>query len=158
MNFGSNATFSNTNTIGTFLNGEYLTNYVDITYIDMIEESSTWYLVTKGEGASYKLAKYTETTGTTLTTNITTTKVGLLRYGELMAGQFDGSGNNTYYWTLTPYSSSDVWYVYNYGSASYRSPSSRSYGVQPSVNLKSSVRIVDGDGTLNSPFEIQLGS
>ena len=75
-----------------------------------------------------------------------------------MAGQFDRYGNNTYYWTLTPYSSSRVRCVYNYGSANDVSPSSGSNGVRPSVNLKSSVRIVDGDGTLNSPFEIQLGS
>ena len=158
--FGSNSTFSSTNTIGTFLNGEYLTNYVDSTYIDMIEDSTTWYLGTVGSGSSYsyKNAKYTDASGTAITSNVAEAKVGLLRFGELMAGQFDRYGNNTYYWTLTPYSSSNVRYVNNNGNASHYSPSSSSLGVRPSVNLKSSVRIVDGDGTLNSPFEIQLGS
>ena len=160
MNFGSNTTFSSSNTVGSFLNGEYLTNYVDSTYIDMIEDSATWYLGTVGSGSSYsyKNAKYTDASGTAITSNVAEAKVGLLRFGELMSGQFDRYGNNTYYWTLTPYSSSNVRFVSINGNANYNSPSSFSFGVRPSVNLKSSVRIVDGDGTLNSPFEIQLGS
>ena len=159
MNFGSNTTFSSTNTVGTFLNGEYLTNYVDSTYIDMIEDSTTWYLGTVGSGSSYsyKNAKYTDASGTATTSNVAEAKVGLLRFGELMAGQFDRYGNNTYYWTLTPYSSSIVRYVYDTGYADDYSPSSAPYGARPSMNLKSSVQIVNGDGTLNSPFEIQLG-
>ncbi len=157
MKFGSNATFSSTNTIGTFLNGEYLTNYVDSSYSSMIEDSTTWYLGTVGNGESYKSAKYTDASGTAITSNIAEAKVGLLRFGELMAGQFDRYGNNTTYWTLTPYSSSNVRYVSSYGNANDYSPSSASTGVRPSVNLKSNVQIVNGDGTLNSPFEIQLG-
>ena len=160
MNFGSNATFSSTNTIGTFLNGEYLTSYVDSSYSSMIEDNTTWYLGTVGSGSSYsyKNAKYTDASGTEITSNIAEAKVGLLRFGELMSGQFDRYGNNTYYWTLTPYSSSGVQYVSNNGSANVYSPSGGSNGVRPSVNLKSNVQIINGDGTLNSPFEIQLGS
>ena len=159
MNFGSNTTFSSTNTIGTFLKGDYLTSYVDSTYIDMIEDSTTWYLGTVGSGSSYsyKNAKYTDASGTAITSNVAEAKVGLLRYGELMSGQFDRYGNNTYYWTLTPYSSSGVWGVGSRGNAGSYSPSGNSNGVRPSVNLKSNVQIVNGDGTLNSPFEIQLG-
>ena len=158
--FGSNTIFSSSNTVGSFLNGEYLTNYVDSTYIDMIEDSTTWYLGTVGSGSSYsyKNAKYTDASGTAITSNVAEAKVGLLRFGELMAGQFDRNGNNTYYWTLTPYNSSGVRHVSNIGSANSFSPSSDSNGVRPSVNLKSNVQIINGDGTLNSPFEIQLGS
>ena len=160
MNFGSNATFSSTNTIGTFLNGEYLTSYVDSSYSSMIEDNTTWYLGTVGSGSSYsyKNAKYTDASGTAITSNIAEAKVGLLRFGELMSGQFDRYGNNTYYWTLTPYSSSNVRCVSFSGYAVNNSPSSYSRGVRPSVNLKSNVQIINGDGTLNSPFEIQLGS
>ena len=85
----SNVNYSNTNTIGTFLNGEYLTSYVDSIYSDMIEDSTTWYLGTVGSGASYKLAKYTDTVMSSLTSSTTEAKVGLLRFGELMSGQFD---------------------------------------------------------------------
>ena len=155
--FGSNTTFSSTNTIGAFLNGDYLTNYVDSTYSDMIEDSTTWYLGTVGSGTSYKLAKYADTNMSSTNSSTTDAKAGLLRFGELMSGQFDRYGNNTYYWTLTPYSSSNVWGVYRDGNAYYNSPST-AYGVRPSLNLKSNVQILNGDGTLNSPFEIQLGS
>ena len=148
--------FSNTTTMGAFLNGEYLTSYVDSSYSDMIEDSTTWYLGTVGYGASYKLAKYTDTNMSGYATS-TESKVGLLRLGELMAGQFDRYSNNRTYWTLTPYSSSRVWYVNSNGVANNNNPS-YAYGVRPSVNLKSNVQIVNGDGTLNSPFEIQLGS
>ena len=146
--FGSNVTFSSTNTIGTFLNGEYLTSYVDSSYSEMIEESTTWYLGAVGSDASYKLAKYTDTSGTTTTSNVEESKVGLLRFGELMAGQFDRYSNNIIYWTLTPYSTSRVW-----GVAIDCTPSD-AYGVRPSMNLKSNVQIINGDGTLNSPFEL----
>ncbi|HIR58639.1 MAG TPA: hypothetical protein IAB38_01170 [Candidatus Onthousia excrementipullorum] len=156
INFGSNTTFSSTNTVGSFLNGDYLTNYVGSPYTDMIEDSTTWYLGTVGSGTSYKLAKYTDTDMSGYTTT-TDAKVGLLRFGELMSGQFDRYGNNTSYWTLTPYSSSSVRRVNDYGRASNGSPSNKN-GARPSMNLKSNVQIVNGDGTLNSPFEIQLGS
>ena len=156
--FGSNTTFSSTNTIGAFLNGDYLTSYVDSTYSNMIEDSTTWYLGTVGDGTSYKLAKYTDTIDNILTSSTTTAKVGLLRFGELMAGQFDGYGNNTAYWTLTPYSSSYVRLVNNSGYVDYDSPSSDSYGARPSMNLKSNVVITSGDGTKNNPFQIELAS
>ncbi len=158
MNFGSNATFSSTNTIGTFLNGEYLTSYVDSSYSSMIEDNTTWYLGTVGSGSSYsyKNAKYTDASGTAITSNIAEAKVGLLRFGELMSGQFDRYGNNTYYWTLTPYSSSNVRHVSYNGNANNNSPSGSSIGVRPSVNLKSNVQIINGDGTLNSPFELSV--
>ena len=157
--FGSNATFSSTNTIGTFLNGEYLTSgsYLSSDQVNMIEDSTTWYLGAVGSGVNYLLAKYTDTSMTTTTTS-TTAQVGLLRLGELMAGQqFDRSSNNTNYWLLTPYSASGVRSVDNSGSANYGSPTS-AYGARPSVNLKSNVVITSGDGTKNSPFVIELGS
>ena len=162
MSFGDTVTFSNTNTIGTFLNGEYLTNYVGSEYSEMIEDNTTWYLGTVGNGTSYKLAKYTDETGNTLTSSTTTSKVGLLRLGELMSGQFENyyangstTGLTTNYWTLTPYSTSGVRYVGSYGNASSSNPSD-AYGVRPSINLKSNVVITGGDGTKENPFTLEL--
>ena len=148
--FGNNETYSSTNTIGTFLNGDYLANYVDSSYSSMIEDNTTWYLGTVGDGTSYKLAKYTDTnmSGYAKSTNA---KVGLLRLGELMSGQFDKNSNNTTYWTLTPYSSSRVRYVTRDGSANHNLPTN-SNGVRPSINLKSSVSISGGTGTKSNPF------
>ena len=154
----SSVSYSNSNTIGSFLNGEYLTSYVDSTYSDMIEGSTTWYLGTMGNGASYKLAKYTDTTGTSTTSNIAETKVGLLRSGELMSGQFDKYVNNTSYWILTLYSSSYVRYVSYYGGYANNYISSNESGVRPAVNLKSNVTITSGTGTKSDPFQLELVS
>ena len=154
IKFGSNKTFSKDNTIGTFLNGDYLTSgtYLTSNQVNMIEDNTIWYLGTVGD-PSYKLAKYQDATSNSLTTATTTAKIGLLRLGELMAGQFDKTGNNTYYWTLTPYNTSYVRYVDNSGgsSANGNGPSD-SNGSRPSMNLKSTVKIVSGTGTKSSPF------
>ena len=161
-----NYLYSSTTTMGTFLNGTYLTDYVGNTYSNMIEDSTTWYLGTVGSGANYRLAKYTDTNMSGLTSSTTNAKVGLLRMGELMAGQFErytvkggssSTGLTTSYWTLTPYSTSYVRYVNYYGSASDNTPLS-ALGVRPLVNLKSNVVITGGDGTLQNPFTLELAS
>ena len=153
----SNVNYSSTNTIGTFLNGEYLTSYVDSTYSDMIEDSTTWYLGTVGSSDSYKLAKYTDTNMSSTTSSTIDAKVGLLRFGELMAGQFDRNENNITYWTLTQYNTPYVRYVDINGYANIYNPTNAS-GVRPSLNLKSNVLITSGTGTKSDPFVLNLGS
>ncbi len=166
--FGNSALYSKNNTIGTFLNGNYLNSYLTSDQVDMIEDDTTWYLGTVGDGRNYIYSKYTNTDMTTLTTNIITAKVGLLRYGELMAGQFNlasnqeniATGLTTYYWTLTPASNQSVWSMSTSGSALVLNPSSisRNVGIRPSLNLKQSVVIVSGTGQKNNPFTIDLAS
>ena len=155
IKFGSNVTFTKDNTIGTFLNGAYLTSstYLTSDQVNMIEDNTTWYLGTVGSGTNYKLAKYQDATSSSLTTSTTTAQIGLLRMGELMAGQFDKSGNNTDYWTLTPLDASNVRYVDDSGYSYYDSPT-YSYGSRPSMNLKSTVKIVSGTGIKSDPFTI----
>jgi len=155
MKFGSKVTFSKDNTIGTFLNGDYLTSgtYLTSDQENMIEDNTTWYLGTVGYG-NYKLAKYQDATSSNLTTSTTTAKVGLLRLGELMAGQFDKWIITTDYWTLTPYSDSYVRSVSYYGSGYYRNGSTYSIGSRPAMNLKSTVKIISGTGTKSDPFVI----
>ncbi len=131
----------------------------------MVEDNTTWYLGAVGSGASYKLAKYTDINMSGYATS-TEAKVGLLRFGELMVGQFEryavkggstSTGLTTSYWTLTPYSSSGVRSVYDSGGASYNSPSN-AYGARPSMNLKSNVIITSGDGTKQNSFTLELAS
>ena len=159
IKFGSNVTFSKNNTIGTFLNGNYLTSgtYLTRNQVNMIEDNTTWYLGTVGSGVNYKLAKYQDATSSSITPDTTTAKIGLLRFGELMAGQFDKYGNNTNYWSLTPKSTSDICYMYSNGLGSGNGPT-RSNGRRPAMNLKSNVIITGGKGTAREPFTIKLGS
>ena len=159
MSFGNNITYSKDNTIGTFLNGEYLTSgtYLTSDQVNMIEDNTTWYLGIVTWADNYKLAKYQDATGSNLTTSTTTAKIGLLRVGELMAGQFDKEVNFSTYWTLTPNSSSPyVNCVSNIGVTAFES--TLSIASSPAMNLKSNVVITGGDGTKNSPFQIKLGS
>ena len=92
-------------------------------------------------------------------TTMVTDAVGLLNYYEYVTsyrGTTSGNGylnNGLMWWTLTPYSSSNVRSVNNYGSAGSDSPSS-TYGVRPSINLKSNVKIIDGDGTIDNPYRL----
>ena len=153
--FGDNVTYSSTNTMGTFLNGEYLTSYVGTPYTNMIEDNTTWYLGTVANGESYRLGKYTSANGNTLTSNRTKAKVGLLRFGELMAGQFNRYGNNAYYWLLTPRTSSSLRDVTEAFEQFADDPSSEK-GIKPALNLKSNVIITGGDGTINNPFTLGL--
>ncbi len=160
MSFGDNVTFSKDNTIGAFLNGDYLTSgtYLTRDQVNMIEDNTIWYLGTVGFADNYKLAKYQDATGSNLTTSTTTAQIGLLRVGELMAGQFDKNGNNTTYWILTLYYSPlDVRCVTYNGDGGSVSPSI-SKGSRPSMNLKSNVIITGGKGTKEEPFSIKLGS
>ena len=155
IKFGSNVTFTKDNTIGTFLNGDYLTSgtYLTSDQVNMIEDNTTWYLGTVGSGTNYKLAKYQDATSSSLTTSTTTAQIGLLRLGELMAGQFDIYGNNTDYWTLTPLDASGVRDVRGSGHVNDNSPAN-SDGSRPSMNLKSTVKIVSGTGIKSDPFVI----
>ena len=155
--FGSDVVFSSDNTIGSFLNGDYLTTYVGEEYSNMIEEKSTWYLGTVGDGTSYKLAKYTDATGTAITSNVTQSKIGLLRLGELMAGQFDSYENNSTYWSLTQYSTSRIRSIINNGDGYHEYPHTV-ISIKPSLNLKQNVVITSGDGTKENPFTLELST
>ncbi|HIR58958.1 MAG TPA: hypothetical protein IAB38_02810 [Candidatus Onthousia excrementipullorum] len=160
----SSVNYSSSTTIGTFLNGDYLNSYVDSNYIDMIEDNTTWYLGTVGSGTSYKLAKYIDTNMISTTSTIANAKVGLLRIGELMTGQFEryaakgGSSSTkltTTYWTITPYSLSDILYLSASGYVNLTNLLGTS-GVRPALNLKSNVIITGGNGTKEHPFTLAL--
>ena len=150
--FGSNNIFSITNTVGRFLNGEFLTNYLGDTYNNMIEDNTIWYLGRVYVGQNYKLAKYSDVNMSNLTSNIDVSKIGLLRYGELMAE----ADNRAYYWTLTPSSTVNLYVVRGNGNVHSTSPSSPEVGMKPALNLKSNVIITSGDGTLQNPFQVAL--
>ena len=103
-------------------------------------------------------ASMTEETTKPSTTTMVTDPVGLLNIYEYTMSYSGTTYSNGYlnnglsWWSITPYSSSYVRNVYS-GNANYISPSN-AYGVRPSINLKSSVRIVDGDGSADNPYRL----
>ncbi len=157
--FGDDVYYSNTNMIGSFLNGEYLDSDSFFTeqQVNMIEDDTTWYLGYVASGASYKLSKYNDINMSDLTNSTTNTKVGLLRYGELMSGQFDRYGSNNDYFSLTPYSFKTNIGVITTNGLFRGSSTTTALGITPSLNLKSNVIITSGTGTKSDPFEIELG-
>ena len=93
-------------------------------------------------------------------TSISTSAVGLLNIYEYQSsyhGTTYSSGylsNGLNWYSLTPYSSSYIRTVTRNGYVSnYGSPASMS-GIRPSINLKSNVNIVNGDGTIENPYRI----
>ena len=157
ISFGDTSSYSSSNTIGSFLNGEYLNSDVYLTseQVEMIEDSTIWYLG-RIQNASYKYAKYTDLNMSNYTTS-TEAKVGLLRYGELMAGQFYGYGNNTKYSLLSYASMFGIYNLDTSGNVIYNEIFLEN-SILPSVNLKQNVIITGGDGTLQNPFTIELAS
>ena len=162
IDFGNSIYYSNSNTIGSFLNSEYLNSgeYLNSEQVNMITDNTTWYLGAVRIGGGYYLAKYTDSNMTNYISNKITLKVGLLRYGELMAGQFAKPKSNISYWTLTQYDSHALRGINpNTSVASYGwGPTTNTIGVKPALNLKSNVIITGGDGTLQNPFTVELSN
>ena len=155
--FGTNAIFSADSTIGQFLNTDYLNNslYLNSEQVPMIRDNSIWYLGEVKRSGDYRLSKYISSLSNEVVSDTIILKIGLLRVGELMSGQFDTYHNNTIYRLLTPANETSTHDTDtgNYGGIS---PSSQSDGIKPAMNLKSNVVITGGDGTKSNPFTVAL--
>ena len=137
----------------TFLvNGSYLTSE----QLNMLDANSIWYNKSISLGENYKLAKYDDITNETLSNNTISRQIGLLRYGELMSGQFDTYSNNVHNWLITGYDSQQNWIMSLYGSNSRYDTSNVYCNYRPVMNLKSNVVITGGDGTKSNPFTVAL--
>ena len=158
LSFGNNVTFSKNNTIGSFLNNEYLSDssYLSTEHENMIVDETIWYLGTVGYD-NYKMAKYSDLTTNRLTSENATAKVGILRTGELNFGQFDFNSNNTSYLSLTPFNSNYIRGLAYYCYANNGYEVTFPLAIKPAMNLKSNVIITGGDGTKNNPFTLALG-
>ncbi len=167
IDFGDDNVFSSSNSIGTFLNNDYLNpsnGYLTSDQINMIEDNTTWYLggtTNYGWTQSYRITKYTSATSNTLTSSRTNAKVGLLRLGELLAAQGNVNDNNSAYWLLTPVLGPSLYHNYVHFSrqSSYLGAilsSTSGLGIKPSFNLKNNVVIESGSGTKNLPFKLSV--
>ena len=162
FNDDSYVDYSINTTIGRFLNGEFLTsgNYITIEQANMIEDNTTWYLGIVESRSSYKKAKYTDINMSSLTSKTTNTKIGLLRFGELMAGQFHNIYSEKTNWIITRYGNNfNAYFIGNRGGLStYDNQWATGVGVKPVFYLKENVTITSGDGTLQNPFQIELSN
>ena len=160
FNNDSYVDYSTNTTIGSFLNGEYLTsgNYLTEEQINMIEDNTTWYLGIVESRSSYKKAKYTDINMSSLTSKTANTTIGLLRFGELMAGQFHSTNSGKENWLITRFrNNANAYFIGNKGGLSaYENQWATYVGVKPSLNLKQNVIITGGDGTLQNPFTLAL--
>ena len=141
----SNNSYS-TSQIRSWLNNEFLETINQDLIVESIWDDTTYSTLT--------------TTKNTIT-NPLTEKVGLLTiYDYAKTGGNTSSStsktflNNGYYWwTMSPKTSTtDVWYVNS--SAANSTSSITTYGVRPSVNLKSNIKLVDNgsDGSKEKPY------
>ena len=121
----------------------------------MIQDNAMLYLGTLSEGENDKLAKYQDITENILITNTYVAKIGLLRIGELMTGQFNQYRNNKTYWTITSNNDSNVCNIGSHGNG-HGDSSTNSNGIKPAMILKQNVVITGGDGTMNSPFTLSI--
>ena len=161
-NFSSSATFGNgsSDTYWDYYLNNTWYNSISETYKNMLVEG-TYYLgrpSSSYKGAICATASNTVTTAECVkTTSTWTGYVGLSRYGEMFASQQgNGYSSSSTMWLITPSSSSYVWNVDNDGLAYIKDPSGYTYGVRPSINLQSSVKITSGTGLKNDPYELSL--
>jgi hypothetical protein len=150
------------NASATTFSGSYMEQWLNDTgsdgflgtlynYTNYIKTDSSWNATLDATA----LGSITKPANTTMVTDA----VGLLNMYEYQmsyTGATYGTGylnNGLYWWTLTPYSASDVRYVYISGDAYDCSPT-YTFGVRPSINLKSSVIISGGSGTETDPYTL----
>ncbi|MEG2322471.1 MAG: hypothetical protein RSB71_03220 [Bacilli bacterium] len=142
MAYGTDNVFSTTAGIGQKLNTAVLT-YLGT---DKIVESN-WYQKPFDYGNSYTVSL--DETGTPVTS-----KVGLIRVGEMLSGQSATISSKQHYWTLTPHThASNAWIVYFDGHSGNNAVTDTN-GLRPVINVNSTLTITTGKGTPNSPYEI----
>ena len=151
-----------TDTWYTYLNDNstgYLKNLKD-TYGELFD-SGLYYLGTSGYNYKLSVCAYT-TSGNTKTCDKTSDKgifnIGLPRYGEMFATQQSGGYSNSInMWLINRFSTTRVWYVSNNGYA-YSNYPTNTYGVRPTLHLKSGVRIISGTGTETDPYVVGISN
>ena len=159
--------FSTNTTYGNGTSDDYWDYYLNNTWYNSLASNSmldkgTYYIKVISSGFYKNFLCNTNNTTETTKDCVKTTSiwnsgyVGLPRYGEMFASQ-QGNGYNSSstIWLITPYSSSNVWSVSSLGHAGSSNPSN-TFGVRPSINLKSNIVITGGSGTKSNPFTIAL--
>ncbi len=116
-----------------------------------IIEEETWCSETTTSNSSAR---------TTCASNLSTekSKVGLMTLDEynLAGGSSSYLNIGQWQWTMTPYSSSNAWYVNSNGNA-YNDDVFLTNGLRAVINVNSNVTITGGNGTLGATWSSQSG-
>ena len=157
INWGEKSTVSDTDLTSAYstsymrewLNQEFLPTLYN--YENIIVTDAGWYSITDSASTPTKpTGDYT-----------LTAPVGLLNAYEYYMSYQNISYQNGYlnigyhWWLITPSSSSDVCYVTNGGNLRSGSPGSDAYGGRPVINLKSTIQLEGGNGTVSNPYRIK---
>lgn len=153
------STFSGNTTIFNFLEEKknFYLNMDDTTedYSQNLLDGYKMFIAPYTLGTSYRLIKYTDTTMNEESTNYVECNVGLLRLGELMAGQFNTSSNNSNYWLLNSDGDSTSVYYVEPDSRISSASANQEHGVKPALFISSYAVITGGTGTKTDPFTIK---
>ena len=90
--------------------------------------------------------------------NATVGLLNLYEYQESFRGTTYSNGylnNGLHWWTITPYSNINMNEIDNLGNSNYFDKV-YALGIRPSINLKSNVKIVDGNGTLDNLYRLSV--
>ena len=141
-----------------WLNEDFLDTLYN--YENIIVEDSTWNIT--NSNASSTSAISTKLPETTLINNSTigkNTPVGLLNsyecylsYKNIGSYSFDYLNIGYNWWLLNPFNSSYFWIGGYVGNVVFNM--GESYGVRPSINLKSNIQLSGGFGTKDVPYTI----
>ena len=139
-------------------------NGLNSTYKNMLV-NSTYYLGTIADVSHYKNTICKDADLNTVTvknctrytssdTNKTVSiKVGLSRAGEMFASPISDSTSAVNAWSITPYDATHMRFFSTNGQLR-GDTLDKTYAVRPTLTLKSGIKITNGNGYSNSPFEI----
>ena len=145
-------------------NSSYMYQWLNEDFLDTLVNSENIIVTDARWNATQTNSSITKPSETTLVT----APVGLLNSYEYYKSYENSRSSNGYgysygngylnigyfWWLLNPYSSSNVWRVFEDGNPDNFISSSNATGARPSINLQSGITISGGTGTSSDPYTI----
>ena len=156
-------TEDNQTTLTWGINNDYQTSYIN-NWLNNTNEKRGIFVNSLNDYEYYLMKKNTcidEITADNITCNkYVEDYVGLLSVKEYLTAGGENSylNNHTYFWTSNISNDNKVWYIFNEGGINNESKneiSYYSYGVRPTVNIKSNLEYISGKGTIDNPYIIE---
>ena len=155
--FGTSSTYSASEGIGQSLNNDVLT-WLGLNNSSTIVESS-WYQGTDlNDGFKY--------TDSMSQSNKVTSKVGLLRLGEMLSGHSStiltknyteniSNNDKNVYWLFNKTGNNSTSWIVSGNGAAYKYDVATKFSIRPVIKIKNGLQISKGTGTYDNPLELQ---